>query len=95
MKCQYIDATIDCGATDTFLRSPELDVKQRQQTAEQMQSVRAGENVEETAARDWSPRNVPAATSCRQAMIWPATKRMPENRGSGPPVTETSVVSSL
>src|SRR5580658_6105132 len=81
----------DCGAARDFSGGAELHVEQRQNSAQQVQTVRAGENVKETAAGIGSQEN-PLRGELAPGEDLSGDEKNAENRGGGPPVAESFLV---
>src|SRR5271155_3741711 len=81
----------DRRAASHFSRDPELHVEQRQNSAQQVHTVRAGENVKKTAAGIGGQKN-----SLRGELApgddLAGNEKNAENRAGGPPVAEPSFV---
>src|SRR5580658_4805412 len=81
----------DRRAARHFSRGAELHVEQRQNSAEQVHTVRTGENVKKAAAGiGREEKSLRGELSPRQKL--PSDEKYPEKRSSGPPVAETFVV---
>ena len=91
MKCQYIEDDFDRGAARDFSRGAELHVEQRQNSAQQMHTVRAGENVKEAAAGIGRQENSLRGELAPGENL-AGDEKNAENRGGGPPVAEAFVV---
>src|ERR1700723_3804594 len=81
----------DRRAARHFSRGSELHIEQRQNSAEQVRTVRAGENVKKAAAGISRQENsMRGELEARQNLS--GDEKNPEKRSSGPPVTKTFVV---
>src|SRR5580692_2613837 len=81
----------DRSAACDFSGGAELHVEQRQNSAQQVQTVRAGENVKETAAGIGGEEN-PLRGELAPREDLSGDEKHAENRGGGPPVAETFLV---
>src|SRR5208282_3949409 len=81
----------DRGAARNFSRGAELHVEQRQDSSEQMHTVRAGENVKKAAAGIRRQENS-LSGELPPGENLPGDEKNAKKRGGGPPVAETFVV---
>src|SRR5271156_375329 len=81
----------DRRAARDFSRGAELHVEQRQNSAEQVHTVRAGENIKKAAA-GIGREEKSLSGELAPGKDLPSDEKNAEERGGGPPVAETFIV---